>query len=148
MQVTLERAIRTGYSPAKLKALQSLVFNDLAFSFYNAVETAKIALSDRGTTLISLQENELDLWELYTRYQFERDISHYRDQIEQVLIDAVIDSGLDPEEIDAVVKTGGSSSIPLFNNLLQDVFGSQKVKKLDVFSSVTAGLAIQAYRMA
>ena len=38
----LERAIRAGEAPVRLKALESLIFNDLAFSFYNAVEAAKI----------------------------------------------------------------------------------------------------------
>ena len=62
----------------------------------------------------------------------------------QVLIQTVSDSGLDAEQIDAVVKTGGSSSIPAFTEMLGEMFGAEKVKSSDVFSSVTAGLAIRA----
>jgi hypothetical chaperone protein len=146
MQALLERAIREGKAPARLNALKSLVFNDLAFSFYNAVESAKIELSSLGATVIRLQDDDLELWELYTRYQFEKDIRHYRAQIEDVLLEAVAASGLEPEQIDVVVKTGGSSNIPAFTEMLGAVFSPERVKTSDVFNSVTSGLAIQAYQ--
>ena len=140
----LEKAIQQGEAPVQLKALESLIFNDLAFSFYNTVETGKITLSERGATVISLQEKDMDIWELYTRAQFESDIRQQQAQIEQVLLETVAASGLEPAQIDAVVKTGGSSSIPLFSEMLCRTFGADKVKASDLFSSVTAGLAIKA----
>lgn len=143
-KVNLEKAIATGKAPVRLKALEGLIFNDLSFSFYNAVEAAKIALSSQGAAVIALQDKDLDVWELYTRYQFEQDIRAHREQIEKVLLDTVIASGLEPEQIDVVVKTGGSSNIPTFSELLSQVFGPEKLVASDVFSSVTAGLAIRA----
>ncbi len=141
----LEKAIRQGEAPVRLKALESLIFNDLAFSFYNRVEGAKIALSSQGAAVIDLAEKDMDIWELYTRTQFEFDIHAYQDQIKQVLLDTVAASGLEPGQIDAVVKTGGSSSIPAFTEMLGEIFGAERVKTSDLFSSVTAGLAIKAY---
>jgi hypothetical chaperone protein len=94
--------------------------------------------------VISLQEKDMDIWELYTRAQFESDIRQQQAQIEQVLLETVAASGLEPAQIDAVVKTGGSSSIPLFSEMLCRTFGADKVKASDLFSSVTAGLAIKA----
>jgi len=44
----LEKAIQAGIEPVRLKNLQSLIFNDLAFEFYSQVESAKIRLSDQG----------------------------------------------------------------------------------------------------
>lgn len=140
----LEKAIRAGMAPARLKALQALIYNDLAFTFYNRVEAAKIALSGEGATTISMDDKGIALWELYTRYQFEQDILHYVAQVEKVLLDTLAASGLEPGSIDAVVKTGGSSNIPLFNALLERLFGAEKVKQSNAFSSVVAGLAIQA----
>ncbi|MBC8496654.1 MAG: Hsp70 family protein [Chloroflexi bacterium] len=140
----LDKAIQRGSAPVRLKTLQSLIFNDLAFPFYNQVEAAKMALSELGATTIELSGVDFDLWELYTRTQFETDIQGYYEQIEKVLLDTVKASGLKPEQIDAVVKTGGSSSIPLFSEMLGRIFGAQKVKESDAFSSVTAGLAIRA----
>jgi hypothetical chaperone protein len=142
----LEAAIQSGLAPVRLKALESLIFNDLAFSFYNMVEATKITLSSRGAAIARMNEKGLDIWELYTRSQFEKDIREFHDQIEQVLMETVNASKLEPGEIDAVVKTGGSSNIPIFSAMLAKVFGQDKVKTSDVFNSVTGGLAIKAYQ--
>jgi hypothetical chaperone protein len=146
VKYTLEQAVQSGKAPARTKALQSLIFNDLSFSFYNIVETAKIALSTEAVTLIELEAKDLDLWELYTRYQFEQDILGHIHQIENILLDTVSASGLELGQIDAVVKTGGSSSIPAFSALLEQIFGEQRVVATHKFSSVTAGLAIKAFQ--
>lgn len=140
----LDKAIQQGIAPVRLKTLQSLIFNDLAFPFYNQVESAKMTLSEQGATVIELQGKDFDLWELYSRAQFEADIQIYAQQIENVLLDTVTASGLGLEHIDAVVKTGGSSSIPMFTEMLARIFGTKKLKQSNAFSSVTAGLAIRA----
>jgi molecular chaperone DnaK (HSP70) len=62
------------------------------------------------------------------------------------LHDTLAASGLEVEQIDAVVKTGGSSNIPAFSAMLQRVFGEERVVESNTFSSVTAGLAIRAYQ--
>ena len=141
----LEKAIQAKVAPVRLKALEGLIYNDLAFTFYNRVEAGKIALSSEGATVISLEDKDISLWELYTRSQFESDIQHYVTDVEKVLLDTIAKSGLDVEEIDAVVKTGGSSNIPLFTGMLARIFGAEKVKESSSFSSVVAGLAIKAH---
>ena len=141
----LEKAIQAKTAPVRLKALEGLIYNDLAFTFYNRVEAGKIALSSEGATVISLEDKDIALWELYTRHQFETDIQHYVADVEKVLLDTIAKSGLDIAAIDAVVKTGGSSNIPLFTGMLARLFGAEKVKESNAFSSVVAGLAIKAY---
>jgi molecular chaperone DnaK (HSP70) len=121
-----------------------MIYNDLAFTFYNRVEAGKIALSSDSATVISLEDKDIALWELYTRHQFETDIQHYLSDVEKVLLDTVAASGFEPGSIDAVVKTGGSSNIPLFTEMLTHIFGAEKVKESNAFSSVVAGLAIKA----
>lgn len=140
----LEKAIQAGISPVQMKALQGLIYNDLAFTFYNRVEAGKIALSNDGATIITLEDKDITLWDLYTRHQLETDIHHYLVDVEKVLLGTISKSGLDVEEIDAVVKTGGSSSIPLFTGMLERIFGKEKVKQSNSFTSVVAGLAIKA----
>jgi hypothetical chaperone protein len=141
----LEKAINAKVAPVRLKALEGLIYNDLAFTFYNRVEAGKIALSSDGATIIRLEDKDIALWELYTRTQFESDIQHYLVDVEKVLLDTIAKSGLDVKEIDAVVKTGGSSNIPLFTGMLARLFGTEKVKESSSFSSVVAGLAIKAF---
>ena len=140
----LQTAVKAGVAPVQLKALEALIFNDLAFTFYRAVEEGKIALSSQGSAVIALKESGIDLWELYTRGQFEKDIREYREKIEQVLLETLQASGREPGQIDAVVTTGGSSSIPAFGLMLARIFGADKLVASDAFSSVSAGLGIKA----
>ena len=140
----LDKAIRKKLVPVRLKALESLIYNDLAFTFYNRVEAAKIALSSQGVTVISMEDKDIALWEIYTRTQFELDIQIYLDQVEKVLLETLASAGLEAGDVDAVVKTGGSSNIPLFSEMLVRIFGAEKVKATNAFSSVVAGLAISA----
>ena len=141
----LDKAIQAKVAPVRLKALEHLIYNDLAFTFYNRIEAGKIALSNEGATIISLEDKDIALWELYTRSQFESDIQHYLVDVEKVLLDTIEKSGLEIRQIDAVVKTGGSSNIPLFTGMLARLFGAEKVKESNAFSSVVAGLAIKAH---
>jgi hypothetical chaperone protein len=141
----LEQAIHAGQAPVRLKRLESLIFNDMAFSFYNVVESTKIKLSSQSVAIASMKEKDLDLWELYTRRQYESDIQEHQEQIRKVLMDTVSASGMAPDQIDAVVKTGGSSNIPVFTEMLNTIFGVEKIKSSDIFNSVTAGLAIRAH---
>ncbi|MDD5371169.1 MAG: Hsp70 family protein, partial [Anaerolineaceae bacterium] len=100
----------------------------------------------QGAALIGVQAKDIDVWELYTRAQFERDIRDYHKRIEQVVLDTVAASGFEPGHIDVVVKTGGSSNIPLFAGMLERIFGAERVKSTDAFSSVAAGLGLYAAR--
>lgn len=144
-RLILEQAVLAKKAPVQMRMLESLIFNDLAFAFYNAVELTKIALSSQGAAVMSFSGKDIELWELYTRRQFEHDILIPTEKIQDVLLDTLVQSGLEPEAIDAVVKTGGSSNIPAFTRMLEGIFGVEKVKQSDVFSSVTAGLAIRAH---
>jgi hypothetical chaperone protein len=143
-RIMLKQAILKGEAPARLKSLESLIFNDLAFSFYNAVERSKIELSSQGASVVRLEDKDIDIWELYTRWQFEKDIHDYQTRIEETVTKTMLDSGLDFGQIDAVVKTGGSSSIPLFTAMLEKLFGKEKIKTPSAFSSVSAGLGLRA----
>lgn len=143
-RTVLQKAIHAKIAPVRLKALEELIYNDLAFTFYNRVEAGKIALSKAGATVINLEDKNIALWEMYTRYQFEADIKHYLNEVEKVLLDTLAKSGLEVNQIDAVVKTGGSSNIPLFTNMLARLFGKDKVKESNALSSVVGGLAIKA----
>jgi len=52
-------------------------------------------------------------------------------------------SGLRDEQIDAVLRTGGTSEVPVFIDLLADRFGMEKIVELNPFTSIVAGLAIK-----
>jgi hypothetical chaperone protein len=114
---------------------------------FDAVERAKRELSDRYSAVVRLQAEEIDVWQLLTRAQFEAIISDHRREIAARVRDTVRRSGLRPDDIDAVVRTGGSSQIPSFIALLAEQFGAEKLRLENTFSGVTAGLAIRAWEL-
>ncbi len=145
MKYRLEQAVTRSSVPTRLKALEALIFNDLAFQFYNKVESAKITLSNQKSTVVTLKDEDIQIWELLTRLQFEDDIREPYRLIEDCLTDTIARSGLSLEDIDSVIRTGGSSNIPCFIEMLHRIFGPHKVKSANIFSSVVSGLAIRAY---
>ena len=54
-------------------------------------------------------------------------------------------ANFNPDEIELVIRTGGSSLIPAFKNILEDLFPA-KVIEHDPFTSVAAGLAIADFK--
>jgi len=140
----LQQAARSGVAPIQLRALESLIFNDLAFSFYRIVEEGKINLSSQGAAVIRMSEPGIDIWELYARSQFEKDIRGNRERIRQIVLETLAAAGREPQQIDTVVTTGGSSNIPAFRALLAEIFGETRLRASNAFSSVTAGLGLRA----
>jgi hypothetical chaperone protein len=128
--------------PARLFALESLIFNFYGFALYEAVETSKRRLSTTNYDEMRFTGVDIDLWHLITRTQFEQYAMTEWRQIREAILDTVTRSGLTPEKIDAVVRTGGSSSIPFGLEMLTEMFGRGKLVIEDLFTGVTAGLAI------
>lgn len=139
----LQNAQLTGSHPTRVRALESLLAHNYALHLVDEVEGSKIALSTDPFALIRLSGEDLDVWQPITRTQFEALIAGAARRIEACLVEAVERSGLRPDQIDAVVRTGGSAQIPLFVEMLERLFPG-KVVQSDVFSSVAAGLAIRA----
>jgi hypothetical chaperone protein len=140
----IRRARLTSSHPERLQALESLLMNNYAMRMVAQVEQAKIALSSTRFATIQLTGEDIDVWQPVTRSQFETFIADAVRRIEACLLDTVERSGLGVDEIDAVVRTGGSAQIPCFVEMLARIFGSQKVVLSSVFSGVTSGLAIRA----
>ena len=135
---------QTSSHPKQIRALESLLINNYAARLFDGVEKAKIDLSSSHFAVIQLSGEDVDVWQPITRTQFETTIAAELHHIERCLLDTLSRSGLTTNEIDAVVRTGGSAQIPRFAQMLDRIFGPDKVILSEVFSSVTAGLAIRA----
>ena len=131
-------------APARLYALESLIFNSYGFALFEAVEATKRRLSDVPFAAIAFTGTDIDIWQPVTRTQFASATSAEWRRIREAVIDVIARSGLEPLQIDAVVRTGGSSSIPASQSLLAELFGAEKVVEEDLFLGVTAGLSIRA----
>ncbi len=140
----LRQAQATGSHPSRVRALEALVVNEEGVRLFDEVERAKIALSASRLAQIRLASEEINIWQPLTRSQFEALIARETARVEECVLDTLARSGLNEGQIDAVVRTGGSAQIPGFIDLLGRLFGPEKVVLSDVFSGVTAGLAIRA----
>ncbi len=132
-------------APARLYALESLIFNFYGFALFETVEAVKRSLSSEPFGLIRFEGQDIDIWQPVMRSQFESYVRGDWRRIREAVIDVVGRSGLDPAQIDAVVRTGGSSSIPLFLDMLGELFGTEKLVTEDLFAGVTAGLGIMGW---
>jgi len=132
----------------QIEALLALVGSNYGLKMFDVVEAAKRTLSDKRGAEIYLDGPGFNVREFVTRLEFEDIIRAETRAIERHLEETVRRSGLRPEQIDTVIRTGGSALIPVFYEMLGRHFGQDKVRSIDAFSSVTAGLGVVAHHVA
>jgi len=129
-------------SAGRLRKLKNLISLNCSYSVHKSIEKAKIELSDMDHTVIEIEEIDLEI--PIHRREFEALIQPLIREMDEC-IDALLDkAGVNPDEVDLVVRTGGSSLIPLVKAELESRFPG-KIVEYDVFQSIAAGLAIANY---
>jgi hypothetical chaperone protein len=142
------RGIHAGaLHPEKTLALLQVVSSNYALLMFDLIERVKCRLSSEVKTGLTLKAEKISIEEDITRARFERLLTSEYEAIRKELVETIKRSSLPVEKIDRVIRTGGSSQIPLFVKLLNGMFGAEKVRAIDAFSSVTAGLAIRGYQI-
>ncbi|MCU0488724.1 MAG: Hsp70 family protein [Anaerolineales bacterium] len=134
--------------PEKTHALLKVVSSNYALLIFDLVERAKRRLSQDYLTRLEVNTPDFSFHEQVSRMTFERALAQDEEMIRQELRATLARAGLKAARIDRVIRTGGSSQIPLFVDLLGEMFGYEKVHAIDIFSSVTAGLAIRGQQLA
>lgn len=129
--------------PSALERLTYLIKMNLGFEIYEAIETAKKNLSNLETTKIKFSDGPIDIDIEISRDEFENLITPRINSIKEVVIKTLKSAKTEPEEIEIVVRTGGSSLIPMVEKMLVDLFGQEKVQLFDTFTSIAAGLALE-----
>ncbi len=145
--LTFLRQVQSDCSnPIRILALEDFIFKGYAFDVYERVEQCKVRLSNERFAVIDFDADALSIWQPLTRPQLEsyltQDARVIREMIERTLTGA----GIRADQVDYVIRTGGSSSIPYFVEMLGVMFGRQKVVESDRFTSVASGLALRASR--
>ena len=141
----LEDMMQTARRKYQLEALISLVSHNYGLKMFDIVEQTKRQLSEKRGAEILLEGPGFQVRDFVTRTEFERIIRHEIVAIDQHLDEVVMQSGLSVDQIDVVIRTGGSAQVPVFVEMLQQKFGVEKVRSIDTFSSVTAGLGVIAH---
>ena len=142
----IKRGIQYGNDRAAFQALETLATQNYGFALFQAIEQAKRELSDAAAATIGLQLGERQMTVALARTEFNRLIGYEQAEVRRGIREAIAAAGLRPEQVDVVVATGGSSSIPAFQALLRHELPGAELVVSDLFGSVTGGLAIQAYR--
>ena len=144
---SLRRIARSAEQPARIHSLIRLITSHYGLRLFEIAESAKRHLSRAHQATLQLSEDGLAVDERLSRREFERLIRPDLRQISARLDEVLAAAYLRPDQIDAVLRTGGSAQIPCFVALLEERFGAAKVRSMDTFSSVTAGLAVIAQRL-
>ena len=128
--------------PVAVERLLHLIRKNLGFEMYEAIEKTKKDLTYQSKSIIEFKDDPIDIKVEMTREEFENIIQPRVDEIRKTVIRTLENAHLEPEQIDVVVRTGGSSLIPIFERMLADIFGASRVTEFDPFTSVAAGLAL------
>lgn len=139
----LEKAKYKISDPKALERLIYLIKANVGFEVYEAIEKAKKELSENEEAYITYQDGPIDLNIKITRKEFENIIRSRVKEIEEVVLKTLEKAGLEPKDIDKVVRTGGSSLIPVFEKMLINIFGKEKITLFETFTSIAAGLALE-----
>ncbi len=131
--------------PETMAALKSLVEHNLIYKLMQEIERAKVELSKQHITTIRFKERDVDLYEPFSREQFNRLIRQELQEIDAALDRVVEKAGIDPKSIDIVIRTGGSAQIPAFIQLLEDKFDCNSFSQDErQMTGVVQGLAVYA----
>lgn len=142
----IQRGIQYGNNRAAFQALETLATQNYGFALFQAIEQAKHELSQQLASTIKLQLADIHLAVELGREEFNGLIGTERAEVRRGIREAMAAAGLNPEQVEVVVATGGSSSIPAFQALLRHEIPGAEIVVSDLFGSVTGGLAIHAYQ--
>lgn len=141
---TIDIMAQSGDRPIELRALRDLVRRNYGLPLYERIEAAKIALSGADRVRFRMEMGEILISDTIKRIEFERLIGPDARRVNDCMDEALIRAGLRADDVDVVLRTGGSSRIPLFERMLAAKFGEARLRDIDAFTSVAAGLAIAA----
>lgn len=139
----LREVTRDCTDPEAIKRLTTLIQEQQVFAILQSVEQAKIALASYNSTRVKYDFKDIHINDPITRKEFENMVANRRTDIQTCIEECLNRAQLKPEEVDAVLKVGGSSNNRFIDNILKSNFQT-KIEDDNVFTSVVAGLSIAA----
>lgn len=140
----LQSVAAQALEPEKIKALLYLIRHDLGYQLHRSVQAAKIALSDRDSTLFRFADGDTEVEAQLSRAEFESWIAEELSDISGAIDTLLKRTGVAPQDVDMVFLTGGSSLVPAVRRIFEARFGAERIRTGDEFTSVAHGLALKA----
>jgi hypothetical chaperone protein len=138
----LERIAQGGPAAEKFERLNDLITFNYSYNCFQGIRQAKAALSEVNEVVLDIPEINLAI--PFTRDRLDEILKPVLETLRQLIGDVIEDAGLRHEDIDLVIRTGGTSEIVAVRRLLEALFPG-KVAGHDPFTSVAGGLAIANY---
>ena len=130
--------------PEKIKALSSLIEEDLGYQLHRAVQRVKFELSHEEQATFHFRDGSMELDIPVTREEFEGWIASDLRAIEHSIDSLLESSGVSAGDVDRVFLTGGSSFVPAVRRIFVKRFGEERIRSGNEFTSVAHGLALRA----
>ena len=138
----IQRMAEPDAGAEKFRRLYDLIQQNYSYQVFEAIKEFKAQLSVDESALLDIPE--IDIQVVVERWEFETMISDLLFEFEQAITVVLNKAARRPDDIDLVLRTGGSSLIPAVKDILDNQFRG-KVVEHDPFTSVAAGLAIASY---
>jgi hypothetical chaperone protein len=138
----VDRIAKGGPAAIKFERLKDLISYNYSYNCFQAIKTAKAALSDVEETVLDIPE--LNLQVPFARTQLDDILSEILVTLGALIDSVLAQAGLKRDDVDLVIRTGGSSQIVAVRNLLEHYFPA-RVTEHDPFTGVAGGLAIANY---
>ncbi|MEO7335506.1 MAG: Hsp70 family protein, partial [Caldimonas sp.] len=141
------RRMRAFYSDPRHHArLMTVLDERLGHDLVARAEAAKIAVAAGGSTRIDLGRVEKNLSVGLDESVALRSLDADLGRIVMAALATVTQAGLEPQAVDALYFTGGSTGLQLLTRRLADAFPAATVARGDRFASVATGLGLHARR--
>lgn len=122
-----------------VRVLERRLGHDLAFE----AERTKIAHNEGSNqSLVDLGLIEAGLKTDLTETGLQNSLRRYGDQIAEAIQETLDAGGIAPQQVEAVVSVGGSSSMKIVTDAIQACLPNVAVQQGDMFTSIVDGLAI------
>ncbi len=124
----------------KLKGLLDFLDRNQTFSLFEAIDGAKIRLSSEPeASMVWDLPPHVSIREQLSQVDFEAIVAPRVVQAQSVVESALERAGIKAEDVDSVIRVGGSSRVPAFVAMLEEMFPG-RVSEGDVFTSIASGL--------
>lgn len=137
----LREVVRDCTDPEAIKRLATLIQDQQVFAILQSIEQAKIALASYNSTKVKYDFKDIHINDSVTRKEFESMIANRRTDIQRCIDECLNRAQLDTQQVDAILKVGGSSNNRFIDEILKSNFQT-KIEDDNVFTSVVAGLSI------
>ena len=140
----LQSVAKQALEPDKIRHFLYLIQHDMGYHLHRAVQRVKVELSRSEHSAFHFADADVELTGRVDRAEFEDWIAEELDQIQNSVDALLAKTNVHPSRVDRVFLTGGSSFVPAVRRIFEALFGPDKIRTGDEFTSVASGLALRS----